>query len=114
MGEAILAPAAARRRPADHAVADVPPRHTIAHGRDRAGVFVPFDHTGAAAPFEEEVQVGAADAAMTDLEQQLVRSRHRRRELVDRDFAKAHEQCRRHRRGHCLRQARHDGRLAET
>ena len=50
----------------------------------------------AAAPLEEEVQVGAADPAVADLEQQLARPGLGRGPVLDRDVPEAHE----HRRGH--------------
>ena len=34
-----------------------------------------LDHAGAAAPLDEEVEVGAADPAVADLEEQLARAR---------------------------------------
>ena len=58
-------------------VADRPARHVRAERGDRARELVALDHAGAAAPLDEEVQVGAADPAVADLEQQLARARAR-------------------------------------
>ena len=53
----------------------VQPVTPSADGGDRARELVALDHARAAAPLHEEVQVGAADPAVADLEQQLARAR---------------------------------------
>ena len=55
-----------------------------------------LDHTRPPAPFDEEVQVGAAHAAVADLEQQLAGLGPGRRPVLDRDLELAHEDRRRH------------------
>ena len=65
---------------------------------------VALDHAGATAPFQEEMQVGAADPAMAHLEQQLAGTRLRGRPVLDRHVPQSHE----HRRRHGLGHLRHD------
>ena len=82
--------------PADDPVADRPAGHVGAERGDRARELVALDHAGAAAPLDEEVQVGAADPAVADLEQQLARPGLGRGPVLDGDVAQPHE----HGRGH--------------
>ena len=59
-----------------------------------------LDHTRPAAPLQEEVQVGAADPAVADLEEQLPGAGHGRGPVLDRHVPQPHE----HRRGHGRRE----------
>ena len=95
-GEAVLALAALGRLAGNDPVADLPAGHPVADRGDRPRELVALDHARAPAPLDEEVQVGAADPAVADLEQELAGLGLRRGPVLDRDLELAHEDRRRH------------------
>ena len=84
-GAAVLALAAAHRRPADDGVADLPVGHRGADRDDRARVLVAVDRVRPAPALEHEVDVRAADPAVADLEEDVVRADLGDRVLLDLD-----------------------------
>ena len=87
-GEAVLALAAALRRPADDLVARRPRRDVIPHRDHATRELVPADRVRSAPPFDEHVEVAAAHAAVAHLEQDVVGAELRDRPLLDNDVAR--------------------------
>ena len=86
-GEAVLALAAALRRPADDLVARRPRRDLIPHRDHATRELVPADRVRRAPPVDEHMEVAAAHAAVAHLEQDVVGAELRDRPLLDDDVA---------------------------
>ena len=86
--EAVLALAAALRRPADDLVARQPRRDVLTHRDHSARELVPADRVRRAPPVDEHVEVAAAHAAVAHLEQDVVGAELRDRPLLDDDVAR--------------------------
>ena len=88
-GEAVLAGAAARARPADDVVANLPLGDGVAHRDDAPRVLVTLDGAGAAPPLQDKVDVAAADPAVAHLEEHVVGPDRRDGSLLDVDLLSA-------------------------
>ena len=84
------APTAARSRVDDDARADLPPVHLIADRGDGSGPFVAEHRARSRVALEHEVQVRAADAAVRNVEQHVVRTDRGNRKPLYLDRAVAH------------------------
>ena len=99
-GEAVLADPAPWRRTTDDLLADDPALDVAPERDDGAAVLVALDRARLrrALPLDHEVEVGSADAAVADLEQDLSRPERRKGPVLHVDVAQPLQDRGRHRR----------------
>ncbi len=108
---AVLALTTPHRGTAHRRVTDLPAGHAGTHRRDRAGVLVAAHRIRPAPALEHEVDVGAADPAVTHLEEHIVGAELGDRIVLDLDLPITLVDRRTHRLGHVCH---HAGSVAQT